>query len=116
MQVQVNKKDFYELAKRIFMDIAEIKKGYPVIIPISNHHIYINDIICFLDDDAKHYLSFNSYGQMDIIREKENGARENHIGFNLKNLTSLRFHAQNFGGEVNEKNGRYYNESFSFSF
>lgn len=116
MRIQVNRKDFYKLAKRVFMDIAEIKKGYPVIVPISNHHIYINNVLCFLDDDAKHYLSFNSYGQMDIIKETDDGNRRNHICFSLKNLESLRFHAPNFGGEINEKNGRYYNESFEFSF
>lgn len=115
MKLQINRKDFYELAKRIFKDFAEIQDGYPVIVPISNHHIYINDIMCFLDDDAHHYLSFNSYGQMDIIKEK-NGERRNHICFNLSELKSLRFHAQNFSGEMNESNGLYYNESYNFRF
>ena len=115
MRIEINKKDFYEFVKRIFKDFAEIKRGYPIMVPISNHHIYINDILCFLDDDAKHYLSVNSYGQMIIVREKDDH-QTNHICFNLTDLKSLRFHAQNFGGKINEENGHYYNESFDFSF
>jgi hypothetical protein len=53
---------------------------------------------------------------MDIIKKTDDGNRRNHICFNLENLESLRFHAPNFGGKINEKNGRYYNEPFEFSF
>lgn len=115
MEIKVSKEDFYKLAQRIFEDFAEIKRGYPTMVPISNHHIYINGILCFLDDDAKHYLSFNSYGQMSIVREKD-GYQTNHICFDLADLKSLRFHARNFRGKINEDNGHYYNESFDFSF
>ena len=47
MRIENNKKDFYEFVKRIFKNFAEIKRGYPIMVPISNHHIYINDILCF---------------------------------------------------------------------
>lgn len=115
MQIQVSKKGFYKLAKRIFKDIAEIKDGYPVIVPIANHHIHINGILCFLDDDVQHYLSFNSYGQMDIQREIKDGARQNHICFDLANLSSLDFLAKNPYGEKNPNTDDYYNDFYRFT-
>lgn len=115
MQIQVSKKGFYKLAKRIFKDIAEIKDGYPVIVPIANHHIHINGILCFLDDNVQHYFSFNSYGQMEIQREREDGTRQNHICFDLSNLSSLDFLAKNPYGKKNPKTDDYYNDFYRFT-
>jgi len=116
MNITVNKKGFYKLAKKIFEDFAEIKDGYPILIPIeSKHQIYINDLLIFLEKDKQHFLSVNSYGQMSIVKENEDGHRSNHIIFNLPSLNSISFLAKSVYTDINPKTSDYYNEMFRFT-
>ena len=114
MDIRINKKGFYKIIKAIFEDVAEIEEGYPILIPIwSNHQIYINDIMVFLDKNKKHWLSVNKYGQLSIEREEDEG-KVGHIYFNLEKLNSIRFLAQSITGEINEDKGIPYNEMYNF--
>lgn len=110
MEIRINRKGFYKIIKAIFEDVAEIKKGCPILIPIcSSHQIYLNEIMIFLDEDKKHWLSVNSYGQLSIDTEDHRP-----IHFNLKQLNSISFLAQSITREINENNGRPYNEMYRF--
>lgn len=114
MDVKVKRKGFYKIIKAIFEDIAEIEEGYPVLVPIwSNHQIYINDIMIFLDKNKKHYLSVNKYGQLSIETEEEE-KKVGHIHFNLEKLNSISFLTLSITGEINENNGMPYNERYRF--
>lgn len=108
----ISKKSFYKFYTRIFQDIIEEDN---CTIPIqSSHQIYVNGILCFLDEEMNHYLFFNQYGQMMIQRENKDGVRENHILFELKDLSSLEFLAKDTYGEINPRTNDYYNTMFHF--
>ena len=114
MDIRVSRKGFYKIITSIFDEIGEFKKGHPVLIPIeSNHQIYINEIMIFLDKNKKHFFSINAYGQLAIERQ-EDGYRSNHITFDLKDLESIEFLAQSITEEINEKTGKPYNEMYRF--
>lgn len=119
MDFQVNKKGFYNFVKRVFQDTAEIRKGYPILIPIMHkHQIYINDLCIFLDKgttDREYFFSVNSYGQLSIVK-RENNKESNHIVFDLKNLQNIAFLTKNVYGSINPKTNDYYNEMYRFSF
>lgn len=119
MDFKVNKKGFYKFVKRMFQDTAEIKKGYPVLIPIMHkHQIYINGLCIFLDkssENREYFFSVNSYGQLSIVK-REHGQESNHIIFSLENLKSIEFLTKNVYGPINPKTNDYYNDMYRFSF
>lgn len=116
MNVSVSRKGFYKIIKNIFQETAEIKDGYPILIPIeSKHQIYINDLLIFLEKDKQHLLSVNSYGQMSIVKENTDGHRSNHIIFNLSSLNSISFLTKSVYTDINPKTNDYYNEMFRFT-
>lgn len=114
MNISVSRKGFYKVISKVFDEIAEIREGYPILIPIeANHQIYINGIMIFLDKEQRHWLSVNSYGQLNIQKEEEN-IKVNHICFELGSLDSISFLAQSITGEINEESGEPYNEMYRF--
>lgn len=116
MNISVSRKGFYEIVKKVFQETAEIKKGYPILVPIeSKHQIYINDLLIFLEEDKQYFLSVNSYGQMSIVKENKDGHRSNHIIFNLPQLDSISFLSKSVYTNINPKTGDYYNEMFRFT-
>ena len=119
MDFKVDKEGFYKFIKRVFQDTAEIKKGYPILIPIMHkHQIYINDLCIFLDkstENREYFFSVNSYGQLCVIK-RENGSETNHIIFSLEDLQSIAFLTKNVYGPINPKTNDYYNEMYRFSF
>ena len=109
MNIEMSRKAFYEVMKKLFSEISEDENS--LVIPLfSDHQIYINEVMIFLEKDKRNWFFINSYGQL-MIQQENDGHKRNIIHFNLKNLKSISFLARNIYGSLNE-NGEPYNEMY----